>query len=91
MKGIVVSERSRNYRACKECTRNRSEGCHSSCAEYAAEVILGIMLESEEKKEAQKRADTYAVGEQKAMRIAKSCPGAKKGMRDNHLIRKQGR
>lgn len=91
MKDIVVSERSKNYKACKKCTRNRSENCHSSCDEYATEVILGILLETEEKKAVQKRVDSYAVCEKKALRIAKSSPGAKKKMRMNGYIRNQGR
>lgn len=89
-KRFLVSERGRHYRACLKCSK-RAENCHSNCEEYAAEVILGIMLEPDAKKATQKRADEYAVRERKAICIAKSCPGSKKRMRASGYIRKQGR
>ncbi len=89
-KRFLVSERGRNYQACMKCSK-RTENCHSNCEEYAAEVILGIMLEHDAKRAAQRNADEYAVRERKAICIAKSCPSACKRMRASGYIRKQGR
>ena len=85
-----LNARSKHYEACYECA-NRREGCHSDCEEYAKEVILGAILDAEDKKISAMRKDEYAVREQKAMRIANSCPAANKVMRKSGYIRNRGR
>lgn len=90
MKREDYSVRSKHYRACTNCQKRTSD-CHSSCEEYAKEVLLGIILEAEAKKENAKREDEYAVRERKAIRIAKSCPGAKKQMQKSGYINRRGR
>lgn len=90
MKGMQVSERNKQYKACAGCGK-RSENCHGTCEEYAKEVILGAILESIENKEKAQREDEYLVRETKALRISKSCPGAKKTMQKNGYMKKRGR
>ena len=84
-----LNKSSEHYKACEGC-KKRIEGCHGSCEEYAKEVILGAILASEEKKEKNERDDRYVVASNRAVRIAKSSPGAKKSMRKNVYIRRRG-
>lgn len=85
-----LNARGKYYKACNGC-KKRCEGCHSDCEEYAKEVILGAILEDDEKKNKAMRDDEYAVREKKAMRVARSSPGAKKAMQKNGFIRRRGR
>ena len=84
------SPRSKHYTSCRNCTK-RSDTCHSECEEYAKEVIFGIILEAEAKKETEKRLADYDVHERRAVRISKKSPAAKKAMRKNGFIRRRGR
>ena len=81
-----MNGRSKFFKVCKECDQ-RYEGCHGDCEAYAKEVILGAILEADDKKTNAKRDDEYIVHEKRAKRIASSCPGAKKAMRKSGYIR----
>lgn len=85
-----LNARSKYFKACKDCAK-RCEGCHSGCEEYAKEVILGAILEDEDRKRSAMRQDEYAVLESRAVKIANSTPEANKAMRKNGYIRRRGR
>lgn len=50
----------KKHSVCKNCTK-RDSTCHIGCPDYAAEVILNIMLENEQKEANTLREDTYSL------------------------------
>lgn len=52
-------------RCCEKCTK-REIGCHTHCEDYAAEVILNILMETDRKKENQLRNDEWTVSTRRA-------------------------
>lgn len=82
--------RSKYFKACKNCSK-RSGGCHAGCEEYAKEVILGIILEVEERREMERKNAEYEAHEAKVYRTMKrAAPSVKRSMRKSGYIRKGG-
>lgn len=87
---IQYGNRSKYYTACHDC-KKRSSTCHGDCKEYAIEVIVGTLIEAEERKEIARREDEYMIHETRAIRVCKrSGKKLKKLMQNNSYLKRRG-
>ena len=84
MKELI--NRSRLYSACDSCSK-RSDTCHAQCTEYATEVILGVIVEANDRQIVKQRLDQFGVAQKRAYRMLKRGSSTKSAMRNNPYVK----
>lgn len=84
MKELI--NRSRLYDACNGCEK-RTDTCHAGCTEYAAEVILGVIVEANDRPIIKQRLDQFEVAQKRAYRMLKRGSSTKGALRNNPYVK----